>query len=319
MATIILDQSSPGAPALSGTNGALCAVLDWALVQNGWAVEYTATNARVYRPGTGLRNRLHVRHDSAISGAATLATIRGCEAAASATAITDPFPLVSQVTDANSTVCVSNAAGATARPYIIILSPTFVLMAISTQSSNSQFWDFFVFGDVEPTFSEDAFNTIVGVGLNNSSTATSARLLGSSLSGVPASGALFWCRTVDGSIKSSRGNFAGSSGTSNANFSSSDYPITARGGFMNRILREKVGAHCFGTASTSPIGTMALSRRGWIPNLWNPLHSNIGSVSSDDTFQDTGYNASALFQIIPAISGRFAIIEKSDTWAAPVG
>lgn len=315
MPTIILRSTDAGAPTLSGTNGTLCAVLDWALPQNGWAIEHTAANARVYRPGVGLRNRLHVRHDSAVSGNAALAVVRGCEGATSATALVDAFPTVAQVADSNANVCVSNAANTTARPYVMVVTPTFIVMAISTQSSNASFWELFVFGDAAPTFAEDAFHTLIGVGNTTTTSATSSRLMGSNVAGLPASGSLFWCRSIDGSIKSSRGNFAGSI---NSNTSFSEFALAARGGYMNRILREKIGAHCFGAANSSPIGLMAIPRRGWIPNLWNPLHNNCGAITADDTFADTGYNPAALFQIVPAISARWVILELSDTWSAPV-
>ena len=121
---IYLTESSPGAPALSGTNGTLCNVLDWALPQKGWAIEYTATNNRIYRPGAGNRNRLFVSHDSTVSSDPRLATVRGCEnaSAANVSSLVAPFPTTTQLANTHSTVSVSNVSSTLARPYRIILT-----------------------------------------------------------------------------------------------------------------------------------------------------------------------------------------------------
>ena len=84
------------------------------------------------------------------------------------------------------------------------------------------------------------------------------------------------------------------------------------------FVREKVGVHCTGSNTTTP-NTLAVNKRGWVPNLWNPLHSGIGLVTSDDTFTDTGYSPSALFNIAPASTTVAVIIETTDTWSLPSG
>lgn len=313
-----LTDLSPGAPTLSGTNGSLCTVLDWALVQQGWAIEYTSGNARVYRPGSGNRHRLHVNHDSAVSSFAQLATVRGCENASSATALIDPFPTVAQMANASSTFCVSNTASSTARPYRIVLSPTMLIMAVSTTSSSTSNWDLFVFGDVSPSITGDTYGTIVHVG-DTSGTSTPQRGMANCISPSSASGKTFWCRSIDGSIKSTYGCLSASvNSSSTSNFCSVSGAGAMRAGYMNQIVREKVGATCIGSSSTTS-GALAIVRRGWIPNLWNPVHNGIGSVTSDDLFTDTAYAAGSQFSIVPASSAIAAILEHTNTWSAPSG
>ena len=97
MSIIHLTEASSGAPRNSGTNGDLCVLLDWALVTNGgWSIVQTAANARVYKPIGGNGFLLYVNHDSAVSGAAQLATVRGCESAtaASEAGLVSPFPTI---------------------------------------------------------------------------------------------------------------------------------------------------------------------------------------------------------------------------------
>lgn len=320
MAFVSLSQDSAGAPALSGTNGTLCTVLDWALPQAGWAIEYTnGANARVYRPATGNRHRLHVNHDSVVSGAAYLATIRGCENASSATDLVDPFPTVAQVTNANSTVCVSTAAGATARPYRIVAIDTFLLMAISTTSGNTAGWDLFFFGDAIPRYAGDIYGTVIHVG-NTSSSSTSSRAMSGCLSSNVASGKTFWCRSIDGFSKSTygclHGSAAGVSAQSMCNLSGTP---TMRGGYLAQIVREKLAATCIGSPTTTPNAPTTVTQRGWLPWLWSPLHTGIGPVTSDDVFGDAAYHAAAQFMTVPATSSMAAIIELTNTWSAPSG
>lgn len=319
MATLILRSTDVGAPTLSGTNGTLCAVLDWALVQNGWAIEFTATNQRVYRPGVGNRRRLWVAHDSAVSSSPQLATIRGCESAtaADATGLVDPFPTVAQMSSSFTSVLVSTAASTAARAYRLIVGVDFVLVAISTSGNTSVNWDMFFFGDTKGGDPGDVWNTLLWTGNSATIGSTSARAMASCILGYPSStNRHFWCRTIDGSIKSSRGWFHGTGSSGLAAFCSITSGVLMRGGYANRVERERVVASCTGDSSTT-VGVLLQVRRGFLPNLWNPLHSGIGALTSDDTFTDPAYNASALFQIAPASSTTAAIIEMSDTWVVP--
>ena len=318
---LILTEASPGAPVLSGTNGALCAVLDWALVQKGWAIEYSATNARVYRPGSGNRHRLFVAHDSSISGDACLATVRGCEDASSATiaGLVDPFPTVAQVANASASFWVSNAASTAARSYFIVVTATNVLIAAKAGGSNVGDWDVFFFGDTYGAETGDTYSSAIWVGGNNATWSSSGRAMaGSAAAGIVAS-KIYWCRSIDGSVKSTTGcitTASASGGLSSLMASANGQPMRAVYG--GRVVREKTALSCTGSSGTT-VGALSYYKRGWIPNLWVPIHNNIGSLTSNDEFTDTAYASGSVFRVIPASSTLACIIELTDTWSPPVG
>ena len=317
---IYLTEASVGAPALSGTNGALCALLDWALPQKNWAIEHATGHARVYRPGVGSRHRLFVALDSAMSGRVGLVTIRGAEQATGATMaqLVDPFPTEAQLSDGLSSFQVSNSAGASSvpRPWRMVLSETFLVLAVGTSSSSSDGWDLLLFGDAAGREAGDAFGTFIHVGGVLQSNAGSRAMHGA-LSPYPIAAKTFWCRSIDGAIKSSRGCMVGSGAAPSAFMSATGLP-PMRVGYGGRINRELVAASCIGS-STTVAGVSAVHRRGWVPNVWNPLHTGLGTVTADYEFTDTQYAAGSVFCVIPASVSIAAIIEASDTWSPPNG
>ena len=145
MAIVHVTEATVGAPnsgRISGTNGDLYAMLKYALPLNGWAVEYDdAVNfAAVFRPGTGNRFRLHVNDNSAVSGAATLAVVRGCENASAPTTLVDPFPKVANIANSNCNWVKSFAANTTARKFDIYVGTTWVWYAVN-QSGYTNDWE----------------------------------------------------------------------------------------------------------------------------------------------------------------------------------
>lgn len=317
---IYLTEASVGAPALSGTNGALCALLDWALPQKNWAIEHAAGHARVYRPGVGNRHRLFVAHDSVISGSAGLATVRGAEHAegASMAQLVDPFPTEAQLSNAFSSFMVSNTVSSTQRPWRMVLSETFMVLAVSSLSLATTGWDLFLFGDVAGGEAGDVFGTIIHVGANNAISNASLRGMGGSTAAAPAALKTYWCRSIDGAVRSSRGNLIASTTSGSAGFMSASGLTVMLGGYGGRINREPIAASCIGSITTTA-GASAMHRRGWVPNVWNPLHTGLGAVTADDEFTDTRYAAGSVFRVIPASSAIAAIIEASDTWSPPNG
>jgi hypothetical protein len=288
----------------------LTTLLDWALPQASWAIEYTGTNERVYRPGSGLRNRLYVNHNTATSGNAGLAVVRGCENASSSSVLVDPFPLAAQVANGSSNWCISNAASTTDRPFRIYLSETFVFYFSNINGTADQ-WEVGFFGDVEGVLGSDTYHTICGV--RNAANATAFTSIVQAVSSViSASSNIYWARDVTGAVKSSRGGLC-AMGSTLGNLSGA--PV-ARGGYQNRIYREKVAVTDVGSTSTSP-SNLGLPKRGWVPNLWNPLHAGRGSVAEVDTFTDTAYDATASFRAISSNTTGFVIMEETDTWSAP--
>ena len=312
MSWLVLTDASPGATRNAGVNGDLCTLLDWALPQAGWAIEYTATNARVYRPGSGNRFRLHVRHDSAVSGAAQRALVRGCESASNATTLVDPFPTVSQVGDTASNWLVSTTANTTTRPFRIYLSETFVAY-FSNVGSTANVWEMGFFGDMSPELTDSwatacsvrgfATDTVSsGIGLQQTTT--------TNLSTSP--GGVYWVRDITGATKSSTG-LLYAQGSQMGNVTGC---VGARGGYANRIYRDAVGVSCRASATTTA-SSLGLVKRGWVPGMWNPLHIGRGTVSDADTFTDTAYNPLASFRLLSGSATSCVIMEETDTWVAP--
>lgn len=318
MTTIVLTQASSGAPVLNGVNGSMCAVFDWALTQNGFAIEYTAANARIYRAATGHRRRLHVRHDSAVSGFAGAAIVRGCEDASDAVTLIDPFPTVVQRANNDACWLASNAANSTARDYLIILWETGFLFFIKATGTLDQ-WSFNFFGDMPPENTEDDWSTACSARGTTATNGISVDLLTTGTTTQPSAvstACVYFCRDITGVNKSTRC-VLGTMGAGAQLGTITGMPV-ARAGYANRIEREKVSMHCSG-GSTGSLGPTQLARRAWLPNCWAAMHSGPGSLSEGDDFTDTAYDAGALFKPIRSQGSGWVIAEISDTWSPPSG
>jgi hypothetical protein len=303
---IVCRSTDSGAPVLSGTNGALCLVLDWALAQKSWTTSYTSTNARVYKQPAGNGFSLSVTHDSAVSGVATKATIRGCEAATSVTALTNPFPTVAQVANTTQTFTLSNAASSAARPYVIYLTDRYVRMEVDVNGTNA-IWQTWHFGDLVSTVSGDSYLTH----MSNIS-------YGNYEAGNQASGYGYFVRDITGTILSSRSACTQTPGVAMGPIGGAPGQPAARAGYMNRIVRFKMAVNCLGS-TTTVAGPTALPARGWIPNIWMPAHAGMGALSMSDTFSDSAYNPAASFSVKGTASIQWHINEETDTWSAPSG
>lgn len=306
MTAIVLTAASSGATRNAGTNGDLCTLLDWALAQKSWAIEYTAANQRIYRAASGNRHRLQVLHDSAVSGAAQRAVFRGCENATNTTTLTDPFPTVAQVANTSCNALVSTTADTTTRPFYLIVDDTYFVYL--SQSGGST-WSMAAFGDAPGAEAGDTYGTFV---LQRNSA-------GNTVTVWPTPGGLgtfgqnvYWCRDRSGATKSTTGSLWGAGA-----FGSVASSPAARAGYSNRVRREKVGINCSGSTTTTP-NSMTIDRRGWLPHIWNPMHTGIGTLAEGDTMTDTAYHASANFVVLTQASG-FALLETSVTWSAPGG
>lgn len=306
----VLTEASPGAPRHAGINGDLCAVLDWALPQAGWAVEYSAGHARVYRPGSGNRNRLHVLHDSAVSGHVGRARVRGCEGASDATTLIDTFPTPAQAA-ASSWSISSNTA---ATNFKILVSETFVHY-FSRVASDRWSWGFF--GDAAPSFEGDDYATVVGIDVSSGS-GSNAGLWGQYTSPfVVPNGTVYWCRDISGATRSSAGILNGPGPRLGIIAS---LPL-ARAGYQNRIYRDRIGVNDAASNSFAP-GPLAIPCRAWLPNVWQGLYSGAGSITELDTFGDSAYDAAAVFRILSSgtvVNGLTPniIVEETDTWSPP--
>lgn len=311
MAWTKISSTDSGAPQALSVNGSLNNILRWALPQLGWAVEYGPSgNASVFRAAAGNRLRLHVHHDSSVSGNAALAYVRGAHTATSATSIGSPFPDATQAPNASSNWrCGTVGDPATAASWVIYGNDRFFIYLCYDGGYK---WDMVYFGDV-PSEYATGYETIVTVRGNTSP-------YGSFGMGAPGYAypyfdyCHFWARGINATTVSTMGA---------RNFSAAGYALgripstpVMRGGYQNRLMREKVAISDYGSTNTT-FGVLGINRRGWVPNLWNPIHSGIGgSVAGQDTFTDTAYNPSAIFRVFDSNSG-VAIIEETDTWSRP--
>lgn len=309
MSMLKLTEASSGAPRNAGTNGDLVALMDWALPQAGWTIEATSGNARIYRPPAGNRQCLFMNHDSSASGSAGLCLVRGCDPSSTIASLVDPFPQVAQVANTSSNWHVSTSANTTSRGFIILVTDRFVLYASDINGSGG--WDFGFFGDLAPAFL-DAHCTAISVRSNPN--IGSGFTIQQPTSPTPSAGInIFFSRDITGATKSTRG-ILNTTGTGLGSTSSCP---AARAGYQNAVVRERVAVACSGAQSGSPT-TLAINRRGYVPNLWNGVHLNRGTLNSMDTFGDSAYDPTANFiALVAPNSSNFVIVEDTDTWTPP--
>lgn len=310
MAYGFYDETSPGMPNLLSVNGSLNTLLLTVLPLLGWAVEYGPTgNASVFRSPSGNRHRLNVRHDSAVSGSAALAYVRGAHTATSATAIGTPFPTAAQVPNASSNwkAGIEDDAVTPARWAIFGDEKFFHYLC----RSPSYGWDWHYFGQA-PSDYATGYETVIKV--RNSAGPYGAFGMGQASQAYPnASGGEFFARGINATTVSTG---ACCDGYGAAVGRMPNAPAT-RGGYQNKILREKISVHDTGVASGTP-GVLQIPKRIWLPNVWAPQHSALGGGAADgDTFTDSVYNPSASFRLFDAPSYGTLIVETTNTWSKP--
>jgi hypothetical protein len=317
MAIIHVDETYPGLPnsgRLSGTNGDLVGIMDIALVANGWSIEYSSGNARVYRPGTGNRFRLHMYDDSSASGQGYLCVVRGCENASSATSLTDPFPTVALVADNASNWIKSNANSTAARSFDIWVGTTWVIYAVNVTGATN-IWDFACFGDAAPALAGDSYNTVCAVRQNTTNQATI--MISSPSSGYTGTSKFWWARSYDGTVKST--NCAPALNTTSFGISKGPQAFLGQTGGLDT---QKVPLLDCGGSSGTPSATLGMFTRGWFPNLLNPLHGGRNTANTRDTYTNTAYDPSFIGSIVcnaNAATSAFFVVESSDTWSPPSG
>ena len=317
MAILHLNESSSGATRLSGTNGDLNAFLKWALVTNGgWTNPFTTTNADIFVAPSGNKFPLFVNHDSANSGNAGLAVVRGCESAtaAAAASLINPFPTVAQAGATVSNTIVSTAASTTTRNFDIYIGPSFFYLFVNSGGSTN-IWDFFFYGDFSPVIAADTWATAISI--RNTSSAGAGVWPVPFGSGGVATNQIYIVRSIDGSVNSTHSGFTAT--TSASIFGICTDAATMQNGPTGLIDRRKVAVGCSGSSTTTFTSAKGLYVRGYLPQLWEPIHSGLGAVNSRDTFTDTAYNGSATFQVFSAATGNAAnaIIEQTATWNPP--
>lgn len=311
MAFVHYTEASGGLPnagRLSGTNGDLVGIMDVVLVAAGWAIEYTSGFARVYRPATGNRFRLHMNDDSATSGAATLCVVRGCENATNATTLTDPFPQVAQVANGVCNWLKSSTANTTARTFDIYASDTWVFFAVNP-AGTANVWEWHFFGDTPPLNSGDVYNTVCFVRNTSGVTPGIYTAVSSTGTGVTR---IFFTRSYDGTVKSTQGSIVNGTGVG-AN--TINFP-PAQGGPTTKIDQEKTILADTGSQTTTMSSSLGLPKRAWLPNIWIPNHGGFGALNVRDTWVNNAYNPSATFtEFSTNTNNAFVIVEATNTWS----
>lgn len=321
MAIIHVTEATAGLPnsgRLSGTNGDLVGIMDVALPLNGWAIEYTSGNARIYRPGSGNRLRLHMYDDSAVSGDARLCLVRGCENASDATTLVDPFPLVSQVANSSSNWVKSSAANTTARTFDIFVGEDFVIyMTNHTGTTNVN--EVHIFGDCAPAYIADTYFTLCtvrdssGVGVTWSSWVQTA---------AGGESTMYLARSYDGTVKSVR---CGILGLANqTTFGALPFAPNIFLGPSTGVDTKKVSLACSGSQSTTASSSLSLPERGWIKNFLQPMHNGrqASTPNTRDIYTNTSVDPSFLgmfFTSGNSANNPTAIVQYDGPWTPPNG
>jgi hypothetical protein len=324
MAIIHVDESTVGLPnsgRLSGTDGDLVGILDVALPLNGWAIEYSTGNARIYRPGSGNRFRLYVNDDSAISGSATIATVRGCEnaSAASNAGLVDPFPTAAQRTDALSNWAKSTTANTTARAFDIWVGETFVIFSVNLAGTTNA-WELHYFGDIAPALSGDPYGTICFV--RGASAATGAVWSANgnfTTNSINGSANVYLCRSYDGTVKSTRSGMMVMAAQSAFGVYASGINAALTGPTTG-LDYQKVPLLDTGSNTASVSSTLCIPTRGWLPNILQPQNGGRGALNARDDLTNTPIMA--VGKVVCAsnlATGAFAVIQESDDWTPPSG
>jgi len=302
MSFIHVTSATAGAPVLNPVNGALCSVLDWALPQAGWEILYSSGFARVYRSQNG--RCLHVNHNSAVSGDARRATVRGAASASSATALVNPYPTQEQCGNDMSSWRIDTTTSTGGRTYDIVADSNFLILAIQQGSRQAEVY---FFGEVI-TDLPDAGACVIHVSSTSSVTNTAQQGIRGAFSSatfVAASQSsinIYWQGNVDGSKNSTVGFLFGPGfGMSGA--------VQARGGYEQRVFREPVVVADYGQEGPTTIPPLGIPKRGILPNLWSALHGSNGSMAPADTFGDSAYDPAARFKFADQV-----IWEITDTF-----
>lgn len=337
-----VTSSDVGAPTLSSptVNGQICTLLDYVLVTiGGWSIEYTGTNRRVYRPPFGNRLRFWVCHDSAVSGSASAATVRGCENASAATSsatLTNPFPTTAQLADNICLWRVGTTSNSTVMNYIAYVSSTcFYLFIQPTAIGQITTTGWYFFGDVVSSgyWGPDSWNTVCKVDPYNSTSIQDFNWYNSmgSLTSISPSN-YFWARDIAGTVLSSRGRVSGI-GTG---FGRTDGYGALRGQYGNKMRRMRTAVADCATTALNTSGSAALEKRAYLPHLWDMLGNSYEiSTTSTREFASTGaFNGTvvtdsnvptAVLRVIASVAfndyncRHGLIFEESNTWTLPTG
>jgi hypothetical protein len=292
------------APVLTGEVSKLVDLLDACLVNGygakaaaGWAITYTDTGKRVYRPGAG--NQLYFRIDDNGPGAGTYkeARLRGYETMSDVDTGTGLFPTAVQA--ANGVfIRKSAAASATARDWIVIADSRTCYGFIQTADSPGVFYCF-GFGDFYSLISGDGFNSFVCARTTeNSATASFDRLDSDVRAGTATE---FYVTRPYSAI-----------GTCENCGRHGDGAYNSLGWLGGTLIFPNITESVLASRIwiTEPTST---GIRGWVRGLWNFLHP-VASVGTNHVSNGSEELAGKTFLFLkPGALGGIFMLETSDT------
>jgi hypothetical protein len=301
MTVTVYRSDDASAPVLSGTAGALIALLDACLVNGygakaaaGWTKAFTGTNQAAYRMPTG-SNLHYLAVDDTTT---TYATLRGYEAMTAVATGTGPFPTTAQLL--TSDVCKSSAADTTARSWVLATNGTMVYLHVSTTVVTDGSTAAMVgFGQIVSNKVGDMYGTILvsntgATYSTNSMQAAIASVLGATSAGhylarsyTQVGGSVQCAKGIDPFLCAG-GTVIGSSGMT--------YPMPVDGGLY-----------------MSPVRLSEASLfRGVIPGLWAPAHNK--PLLHLDTVSGSGASSGKTFLALNMYSAAQVLVETSNTW-----
>lgn len=310
MAITVLSNASPSAPTLSGSAGALVAVLDYCLVTAlGWTKSGSG-NVVAYRQPAGT-NQFYLRVDDT---GTTSARVRAYEALTDVAAPTGTNPTPSDAQFSGGLYWgKAIAAGATARPWMFISDGKLFHLVVG-MTTTAPAWggvqSLYTFGDFSSFKSGDAYNTMI-VGDTNVSPSASVSYI--SAAAAPSTNVTSPSQghyilrphtQLSTSITASRiADIAGAGGTASYfGAGAIAYPAPITGGI--EIARAFIGE--------------SVGRRGRIPGLWCPQHA--ATILNDaDTFSGaSGTDLAGKSFVFLRLGGQAqgaVALETSDTWS----
>ncbi len=299
-----------GAPALSGTAGALVGVLDACLVSGygaqtaaGWAIAFTGTNKRVYRAAVG--TRAYLRFDD--SGTTNAVVWAAEDMTDVDTPVGGTVPTSAQA-PSGLYAFKSSTANTTARPWLMVADERRFHLWIGHSATTAAglattaYMMMYFFGDIESFLPGDAFNFLICA---NTSTSAASNQYATGGNATGLAGGHYLLRATDQlatsvalskqvDVRAAIGGIIGAYDR--------PYPDAVTGGMqLSKVfLAETTTRHV----------------RGAIPGLWAPVHSL--PASPGDTLAGRGALAGKTLLLLDAASagtrGRVAL-EISDTWS----
>jgi hypothetical protein len=290
-APTIYRSSDASAPVLSGTVGALVALLDACLVTGygsktaaGWTKPYTGTNAATFRQGGGTQSYLEVLDNGPGTAGAKETRLGGWEIATAHTVGTNRFPAAAT----SSTFVKSTTADATARAWVLIGDNIGFFLFVKNGIDAGSYVAMH-FGDVISVKSPDPYKAaLICKNTENQASFNAETFAAFASSGTTTQGAHVLCRNHNGATLASPFGKIGDTGRAQTS------------GIFNGTIPFPNGGD--NAIYVSPVWVHDVSGnvRGRVRGLYHGLH-NLGAMGDGDTFSGAGDYAGKTFVVVANI------------------